>query len=250
MVFLVLLWIGAVVYPDPRPFVTSLARLGSPPVDGAAVAGLAATLPDDYQTIESFSLDYVNYQSAWTVYGLPWYFPTVQEVVRDHAGDCQARALLAASIFTAKGMPYTLRYSFDHVWVDYPGKQAPSMEDAATSFVSDSGGGWLARLPSKIPLWSVVKVRVGYHWTPMPPAQKLMIVLGSLLIVGWGERAAWRRLVTGMAGLIADEAARLTHSSGAAPLRGSRLAEYLLEHPQEVSMADLVHLGLTESARP
>jgi hypothetical protein len=202
----VALWIGAVVYPDPRPLVTSLTRLGHPPVDAAAVTGLAASLPDDYVTIERFSLDYVKYESAWKVYGLPWYFPTVQEVLRDRGGDCQARALLAASIFTAKGMPYTLRYSFDHVWVDYPGKQAPSMEDAATSFVSDSGGGWLGRLPSKIPLWSVVKVRVGYHWTPMPFAQKIMIVLGSLLIVGWGERDAWRRLLAAVAGLMRRKA--------------------------------------------
>ncbi len=194
MALFVVLWIGAVVYPDPRPLASSLTRLFSPPVDAAAVAGIADTLPRDYKTIEDFSLGYVDYEPAWDVYRLPWYFPTVPEVLRDRAGDCQARALLAASIFQAKGMQYTLRYSFDHVWVDYPGKNAPSMEDAATSFVSDSGGGWLAKLPKKIPLWSVIKVRVGYHWTPMPLIQKLMILLGSLAIIGWGERVAWRRL--------------------------------------------------------
>jgi hypothetical protein len=202
VVLFIALWIGAVVYPDPRPLVTSIARLKSPPVDAAAVAGIAATLPNDYKTIEQFSLDYVVYKPAWTVYRLPWYFPTMQEVLRDHAGDCQGRALLAASIFKAKGMPYTMRYSFDHVWVDYPGKLPPSMEDAATSFVADSGGGWLAKLPSKIPLWSIIKVRVGYHWTPMPLLQKLMIVLGSLMIIGWGERAAWRRLFAGAGALL------------------------------------------------
>lgn len=192
--FIALLWVGAVVYPDPRPLVTSLTRLGSPPVDAAAVSELAATLPDDYRIIEDFSLDYVRYEPAWTVYRLPWYFPTVPEVLRDRAGDCQARALLIASIFSAKGMPFTLRYSFDHVWVDYPGKNAPEMEDAATSFVSDNGGGWLAKLPERIPLWSIIKVRLGYHWAPMPFAQKLMIVLGCLVIIGWGERTLWRRL--------------------------------------------------------
>jgi hypothetical protein len=198
VVLFVGLWIGAVVYPDPRPLVTSIARLKSPPVDAAAASGVAATLPDDYKVIENFSLDYVKYRPAWTVYGLPWYFPTMQEVLRDHAGDCQARALLAASIFKAKGMPYTLRYSFDHVWVDYPGKLAPAMEDPATSFVADDGRGWLAKLPAHIPLWSIIKVRVGYHWTPMPLLQKIMILLGTVLIIGWGEKPRLQRLASRM----------------------------------------------------
>lgn len=51
------LWIGAVVYPDPRPLVTSMARLKTPPVDAPAVAAIAATLPDNYKLIEDFSLD-------------------------------------------------------------------------------------------------------------------------------------------------------------------------------------------------
>jgi hypothetical protein len=188
------LWIGAVVYPDPRPFFTSVARLEAPPVDASAVAALAADLPSDYKSIEAFSLDYVVYRPAWTVYKLPWYFPSIAEVLRDRAGDCQARALLAASIFKAKGMPFTLRYSFDHVWVDYPGKQPPAMEDPATSFAADDGKGWWAKLPSKIPLWTIIKVRVGYHWTPMPLLQKVMIVLGTVLIVGWGQKPRLQRL--------------------------------------------------------
>jgi hypothetical protein len=194
VVLAVAFWIGAVVYPDPRPFVTSLARLKNPPVDAQAVAGIAAGLPRDYKTIEDFSLQYVVYKPAWTVYGLPWYFPTVSEAVRDRAGDCQARAIIAASIFEAKGMPYTLRYSFDHVWVDYPGKQFADMEDPATSFVADSGKGWLASLPDRIPLGSIVKVRIAYHWTPMPLAQKIILLMGSLLIIGYGERRLLRRM--------------------------------------------------------
>ncbi len=129
--------------------------------------------------MEDFVAGYVPYKTAWTVYGLPWYFPTVPEVIADRAGDCQAQAVLMASILEAKGMPYTLRYSFDHVWVDYPGKGATTLEDPATSFVSDDGKGWLAGLPDKIPLWTIIKVRIGYHWTPMPFVQKLLILLGA-----------------------------------------------------------------------
>jgi len=194
IVIAIAIWIGAVVYPDPRPFAASVARLRHPPVDAQAAADIAAGLPRDYKAIEDFALDYVPYVPAWTIYGLPWYFPTVREVLRDRAGDCQARAVLVASIFEAKGMPYTLRYSFDHVWVDYPGKDATGMEDAATAFVSDSGKGWLASLPDRIPLWSIVKVRVAYHWTPMPLLQKIVLVIGVLLIVGYGERRSLDRL--------------------------------------------------------
>lgn len=187
------LWIGAVVYPDPRPLVGSIARLQDPPVDASAVGAVAAALPNDYKAIEDFALDYVEYRPAWTVYGLPWYFPNVGEVLQARAGDCQARALLAASVFEAKGMPYTLRYSFTHVWIDYPGKNPANLEDPATAFVSDDGKGWLAKLPKRIPLWSILKNRVGYHWTPMPLLQKIMIVFGSLLIIGWGQKPRLRR---------------------------------------------------------
>jgi hypothetical protein len=201
VVLFVLLWIGAVVYPDPRPLAASIDRLRHPPVDAAAAGALAATLPDEHQAIEDFALAYVPYQYAWTAYGLPWYFPTVEEVLRDRVGDCQARAVLIASIFEAKGMPYIMHYSFDHVWVDYPGKQAPAMEDPSTSFIADSGGGWLAKLPKEIPLWTIIKVRVGYHWSPMPLFQKVLILLGCLAIVGWGERRGWRRVAAWAAGL-------------------------------------------------
>ncbi len=190
----VVIWVGAVVYPDPRPFVTSVARLKQPPVDAQAVSGVASLLPDDYAAIEKFSDDWVTFKPAWTVYGLPWYFPTAKEVLHDHAGDCQAEAILTASILEAKGMPYTLRYSFDHVWVDYPGKGATALEDAATSFVSDSGKGWLASLPDRIPLRSIVEQRVAFHWTPMPLFQKAILLFGALLIIGYGERRSLGRI--------------------------------------------------------
>jgi len=188
VVLLVAAWTGAVVYPDPRPFVESLARLKNPPVDAEAAAEMAASLPDDYKAVEAYVREYVPWQSAWTLYGLPWYFPSVKEVIEDQAGDCQAQAVLMASIFAAKGMPYTFRYSFDHVWVDYPGKDVTQLEDPSTSFASNEGKGWIARLPEKLPLWTILKVRVAYHWTPMPPLRKALILLGSAFIIGYGER--------------------------------------------------------------
>ena len=189
----VVLWVGAVVYPDPRPFVGSMDRLFHPPIDAVAASGLAAELPADYGVIEDFTLSYVPFATAWETYGLPWYYPTVEEVIRDKAGDCQARAILLGSILEAKGMPYTMYYSFDHVWIDYPGKTATSLDDPSTSFVGGTDGGWWAGLPDKIPLGSIIKERVAYHWTPMPVARKFMLVLGAMLIICYGERRLLRR---------------------------------------------------------
>jgi hypothetical protein len=182
-----LLWVAVVLYPDPRVFFTSLKRLARPPVDAEAVAELARQLPDDPAAVEAFSQDYVRFDTPWKLYGLPWYFPTVKEVLADRAGDCQAEAVLTASILEAKGIPYTLRYSFDHVWVDYPGKAALGLEDPAQSFVADDGGGWFARWPEKIPLREIIQQRVEFHWYPMPAERKAALLGGLLMVLFVGE---------------------------------------------------------------
>ena len=182
-----LLFAGFVLYPDPTRLLVSIKRLVRFPVDAAAVEPIARTLPNNYQAVENYALATVPWANAWKVYGMPWYFPTVQQVIADRAGDCQGQALLIASILSAKGMPYTIRYSFDHVWIDYPGKTANALEDPATSFVSNQGKGWLARLPDHIPLRSIVDQRVAFHWTPMPSDRKVMLALGLFSIFAVGE---------------------------------------------------------------
>ncbi|MCZ7663432.1 MAG: transglutaminase domain-containing protein [Thermoleophilia bacterium] len=188
MLVVILAWTGFVLYPNPHTLAVSLSRLAQPPVDPAAVSTLAAGLPDDPVAVEAFSQGYVAYEYAWNAYGSPWYFPTVTEVVRDRVGDCQAEAILTASILQAKGLPYTFRYSFDHVWVDYPGKAATMLEDPATAFVSNEGEGWFASLPDRIPLRSIVQERIKFHWYPMPLDRKLALLVGLLLTLIWGER--------------------------------------------------------------
>lgn len=182
------LWLGFVLYPDPRALFVSVQRLVQPPIDAAAVRELAATLPRDPAAIDRFSHQYVKYDYAWTLYGKPWYFPTVSQVLTDHAGDCQAEAILTASLFKAKNLPFTIRYSFDHVWVDYPGKQVTSgIEDPATAFASGQGKGWLAGLPDKLPIRDIVQQRLQFHWYPMPTDRKAALLAGLLVLVLFGE---------------------------------------------------------------
>lgn len=207
-----LLWIAFILFPDPRVFFVSLKRLHRPPVDAAAVRELAERLPHDPAAVEAFSRASLEYKNPWTLYGVPWYFPTVDEVLRDRAGDCQAEAILTASILEAQGVPYTMRYSFDHVWVDYYGKAGVGLEDPATSFVADDGGGWLAMLPDRIPVRDIVRERVRFHWDPMPGDRKAAMLLGLVLALFVGEgvvelafRRLWR-LAAGRPSLASEEA--------------------------------------------
>ncbi|MCX8033271.1 MAG: transglutaminase-like domain-containing protein [Thermoleophilia bacterium] len=210
MVALAALWVWVMVYPNPRPFVASVQRLFHPPVDPEAAREVAASLPDDYVAVENFVREKVPWKPAWDLYGLPWYFPTVSEVMRDWAGDCQAQAVLIASVLRAKNMPFTFRYSFDHVWVDYPGKQVTALEDPSTAFASNEGKGWLTRLPEKFPLLTILKQRVAYHWTPMPSSRKLLILLGVSVIFVYGERRGLGRMAYGFKYLFGRLPGKLT----------------------------------------
>lgn len=189
-----LLWIALVLYPNPLSFFGSLWRLADPPVEPGVVNSLVDKLPDDYPAVETFSREYVQYDNPWTLYGEPWHFPTLGEVLADGAGDCQAEALLTASLLEAKGMPYILRYSFNHVWVDYPGKMVSSLEDPATAFVSEADAGWFARLPQRVPLRNIVETRLAFHWTPMPAGRKALLFLGLVSLMSFMEWPVLSRL--------------------------------------------------------
>lgn len=125
-----LLWIMLTLYPNPMLLTRSILHAINPPVDAAAVANWANELPNDPAYIERQVLDrYVPYSVPWQTYGVPWYYPTTREVVAAGQGDCEARMLVLASILKAKGIPYRIEASFDHIWVEYPGKQTNPLED-------------------------------------------------------------------------------------------------------------------------
>ncbi len=198
-----ILWSGLVLYPNPRPLVVSLERLFRPPLDPDAVAELADRLPNDAVEVEAFSRRSVPYRTAWDLYGQFWYFPTVTETLAAGGGDCQAEAILTASILQAKGLPYTLRYSFDHVWVDYPGRHGVGIEDPATTIASNSGAGWWSGLPQRFPLRDIVRERLQYHWEPMPAVRKALLclgLLGALVLAEWPLLRRTGRWATRVAG--------------------------------------------------
>ncbi|MBM4462858.1 MAG: NINE protein [Chloroflexi bacterium] len=128
-VVFVLVWILLVLYPNPGKLVTSVKRILNPHTDPAAVASLAQSMDyDDPALIEKEVLRLIPYSYDWETHGMPWYCPSVPEVLRKGKGDCKARALVLASVLDAKGIPNRIVWSIQHVWVDYPGKEGTNLE--------------------------------------------------------------------------------------------------------------------------
>ena len=157
-----------------------------PRVEPHAAAALARTLPDDPQAIEAYVLDrQVPYAYDWQSAGVPWYFPTASEALRAGRGDCESRALVLASLLTAKGIPNELRMSLDHIWVDYPGKQANAMENDGVQFAGRQDGRFFLHWPADFHLGQEVADQVAIFWTPAPWGRVLLLAVGLTLIPLW-----------------------------------------------------------------
>jgi hypothetical protein len=191
LAFLLLSWVLVVLYPDPALLVRSVRNTVAPQVDPAAVRALAARLPDDPRAIEASVLDHaVPYAYDWQSAGVPWYFPTAAEALRAGRGDCESRALVLASILTAKGIPNELRMSFDHIWVDYPGKQANAVENAGVELAGRRDGKFFLHWPEDFHLRQEAADQVAIFWTPAPRARVVLLALGLSLIPLWNVLAA------------------------------------------------------------
>jgi hypothetical protein len=196
LIFLFVAWILVALYPDPGMLVRSVRNTAQPQIQPGAVATIAAGLPDDPQAIEAFVLDReVPYAYDWQTAGVPWYFPSTSEAVRAGVGDCESRAVVLASILTAKGIPNHLYMSLDHIWVDYPGKQANAIENPAVRIAGRQNGEWFFHLPRLFDLSQEWDAQVGQYVTPAPLWRVALLLAGLSLIVLWNALA--RRLGAG-----------------------------------------------------
>ena len=129
----------------------------------------ARSLPNNPRLIEAaVEQRIVPYAYDWQVNGVPWYFPTAAEAMREGRGDCESRAIVLASIFKAKGIPYQLRMSFDHIWVDYPGKRPNAIENDSLVFAERKGGHFVFHWPKQFHLGQEISDQLAVYWTPMP----------------------------------------------------------------------------------
>ncbi|MDP9313082.1 MAG: transglutaminase-like domain-containing protein [Chloroflexota bacterium] len=183
--WLLILWTLFVLYPNPAHLVRSIQRAWSPPADPEAVQYLAAALPNDPQLIEAAVTNtLVPYAVPWQTYGVPWYFPTVADVQARGAGDCQARAVVLASILQAKGIPTRFVGSFDHLWVEYPGKHATVAENAGVAIVAQSeAGAYQFQWPQLVDWRASWAIERAYFWDPMPTGRRGLLVLGWVILL-------------------------------------------------------------------
>jgi hypothetical protein len=208
-------WTLVVCYPDPRVLWESMHHAWHPPVDAEAVRDWARTLPDDPRAIERAVLARIEYAVPWQVDGVPWTFASPGQALAAGYGDCQARAVVFASVLAAKGIPFQLRASFDHMWVEYKGKQATTLENAsktlwarpasaltsrassrgrdaagAAAGAADAASGPAAGLRLRLPAvdWAEsFAIEREYFWDPAPLSRKLLIFSGCLMIWLWPE---------------------------------------------------------------
>jgi hypothetical protein len=192
LVFLALSWAFVMLYPDPTVLVRSIRNIAHPNVDPAAVAAIARRLPNDPRLIEAYVLDrQVPYAYDWQTAGVPWYFPTTREVLQQGRGDCESRAMMLASILAAKHIPYSLKLSFDHIWVDYPGKTSNALENPGVVFAGTSHGHFFIHWPKDFHLGAEIDAQVLNYWTPAPPYRVVLLFAGLELIMLWNVAAAW-----------------------------------------------------------
>ncbi len=199
---LLVLWVLLVLYPNPTKLVASVQRTADPQIDGEAVALLADEMPENPSDIEARVREMVPYGYDWETHGMPWYFPTVEEVLDKGWGDCKARALVTASILDYKGIPYHLQFSPIHMWVDYEGKEANSRENSGALFyeMDPETGERAFGFPSIDIKESVMAFWDGF-WPPMPLTRKVLLTSGMgmlfamLLVTLWSSRAANKRRV-------------------------------------------------------
>jgi hypothetical protein len=187
-------WILVTLYPNPMLLTRSISHALNPPIDPAAVRVWAEQLPEDPAYIERQVRErYVPYSVPWQTHGVPWHYPTTSSVVAQGTGDCQARMLVLASILEAKGIPYQIRASLDHIWVEYTEKQPNVLENRAIAVMQDGK----LDLPQQWDWWESYRIEKEYFWDPMPLGRKLLLFGGLGLILFWHRTARvlrWARI--------------------------------------------------------
>jgi hypothetical protein len=179
-----ILWILFVLYPNPLNLIISIHRVLNFGADPGAVEFMLNDLPADPVDIEKAVLARIHYRYDWEVYGMPWYCPTVEQVLEKGEGDCNARALVLASILEAENITYQVHASPIHIWVDYESKNATSIENAQVEYYQyDPQTGERRFQIPHIALSEVMDSFWQSFWDPMPDGRKALLISGLLALV-------------------------------------------------------------------
>jgi len=181
---ILILWILFVLYPNPANLVVSIQRVLSFDADPDAVEFMVNDFPSGPVDIEKTVLSRIPYRHDWELYGMPWYCPTIEQVLERSAGDCKARALVLASVLDAKGIDYLINSSPTHIWVQYESKQENSVENAQVEFYEyeQETGDRRFRIPD-IGLGKLMDTWGQQFWTPMPDGRRTLLISGLVGLI-------------------------------------------------------------------
>ena len=179
-----MLWIIFVLYPNPLNLIISIHRVLDFDANPSAVEFMLNDLPADPVSIEKAILARIPYRHDWEVYGMPWYCPTVEQVMEREEGDCKSRALVLASVLEAKNISYQIHSSLMHIWVDYENKQETSIENVQVGFYQydPETGKRQFQIPDIGPS-RLMDYWQQQFWIPMPEGRKALLVSGLVALV-------------------------------------------------------------------
>jgi len=179
-----ILWILFVLYPNPINLIISIHRVFNFDAEPGAVESMLNDIPSAPVDIEKAVLARIPYHHDWEVYSMPWYCPTVEQVLEKGEGDCKGRALVLASVLEAENITYHIRLSPIHVWVDYEGKNETSIENAQVEYYQYDPQTGERRL--QIPHIALSEVMDSFweaFWDHMPDGRRALLISGSLALV-------------------------------------------------------------------
>lgn len=173
-----ILWIFLACYPNPAVFVRNLARYDELPINPGLEEQMGWELPREPVTIELFVDSLLVPTADWKLYRVPWYVPRAAEAVAALHGDCEAKAIVLASLLEGKGLPYELRASLTHIWVDYPGRPARPGEQREVAYLEGEPGSLRVHWPSRLEIGNIVRAQWQQLWGEMPLARKAVLLVG------------------------------------------------------------------------
>ncbi len=179
-------WTLFAMYPNPAVLVRNLARYRNLPIDPQLEQKKGWQLPGDAGTIELFVDSLLLSKPDWPLFRVPWYVPTALEAADMTHGDCEARTLVLASLLEGQEIPYEIRASFSHLWVDYEGRTARPGESAELAYLQGKPGALSTRWPESVDWRSFLATQRSQLCDAMPLARKAIWMLGLL----WGALGA------------------------------------------------------------
>jgi hypothetical protein len=181
---ILVLWILFVLYPNPLNLIISIHRVLNVNANPGAVEFILNELPSNPVDIEKAVLIRIPYHHDWEVYGMPWYCPTVEQVLKRGQGDCKARALVLASVLQAKNISYQVRSSPIHIWVDYEDKRETSLENARVEFYQYDPE--IDEREFRMPDIGLSEVMDSFwqsFWDPMPDDRRALLISGPVALI-------------------------------------------------------------------